>query len=128
MRPARLRPLAERRRNASLGKEKQNQDGGTAMKLTTITAGLLGAIVSTAALAQDNYPSRPLTYVVPYTPGGVTDNGARAIAKVLTEKLGQPVIVENKPGAGGIVGSEYVLRSKPDGYTFMYTASGPVGA
>jgi tripartite-type tricarboxylate transporter receptor subunit TctC len=98
------------------------------MKLTTITAALAGAIISTCAVAQDNYPSRPITYVVPFPPGGVTDNGARTIAKVLSEKIGQTVIVENKPGAGGIVGAEYVAQAKPDGYTFMYTSSGPVGA
>src|SRR5262245_19789263 len=97
------------------------------MKLTTIAVALAGAIVATTALAQ-NYPSRPLNYVVPFTPGGVTDNGARMIAKVLSEKIGQPVIVENKPGAGGIVGAEYVAQAKPDGYTFMYTSSAPVGA
>jgi tripartite-type tricarboxylate transporter receptor subunit TctC len=97
------------------------------MKPTTVTAALVGAIMATGALAQD-YPSRPLTYVVPFTPGGVTDNGARTIAKVLTEKIGQTVVVENKPGAGGIVGAEYVAQSKPDGYTFMYTSNGPVGA
>src|SRR5688500_13009353 len=97
------------------------------MRLSTIFAALAMAAIATGAFAQD-YPSRPLTYVVPFPPGGVTDNGARTIAKVLSEKIGQPVIVENKPGAGGIVGAEYVLNQKADGYTFMYTASGPLGA
>jgi tripartite-type tricarboxylate transporter receptor subunit TctC len=97
------------------------------MKLTTIGAALAAAVLATGAIAQE-YPSRPLTYIVPFPPGGVTDNGARTIAKVLSEKIGQTVIVENKPGAGGIVGSEYVLNQKPDGYTFMYTPSGPLGA
>ena len=97
------------------------------MKLATIAAAILTTVFTGAALAQD-YPSRPLTYIVPFPPSGVTDNGARTIAKVLSEKIGQTVIVENKPGAGGIVGAEYVLSQKPDGYTFMYTASGPVGA
>jgi tripartite-type tricarboxylate transporter receptor subunit TctC len=97
------------------------------MKLLSIFAALVTAAIASSAFAQD-YPSRPLTYVVPFPPGGVTDNGARAIAKVLAEKIGQPVIVENKPCAGGIVGAEYVLNQKPDGYTFMYTASGPLGA
>ena len=97
------------------------------MKLTAITTALVGAIMATSALAQD-YPTRPITDLVPFPPGGVTDNGARTIAKVLTEKIGQTVIVENKPGAGGIVGAEYVAQAKPDGYTFMYTSSGPVGA
>lgn len=81
----------------------------------------------TGASAQD-YPNKPLTYVVPFPPGGVTDNGARMVAKVLSEKIGQPVVVENKPGASGIVGAEYVLGTKPDGYTFLYAASGPLGA
>lgn len=97
------------------------------MRLPTISAAIAALAFAGAAFAQD-YPSRPLTYVVPFTPGGVTDNGARTIAKVLTEKIGQTVIVENKPGAGGIVGAEYVAQAKPDGYTFMYTSSGPVGA
>lgn len=99
------------------------------MRLATISAAILTAALAggAPALAQD-YPSRPLTYIVPFPPGGVTDNGARTIAKVLSEKIGQTVIVENKPGAGGIVGAEYVAQSKPDGYTFMYTSSGPVGA
>src|SRR5688572_4565188 len=97
------------------------------MRLPTIPAALAVLALASTALAQE-YPSRPLTYVVPFTPGGVTDNGARTIAKVLTEKIGQTVIVENKPGAGGIVGAEYVAQAKPDGYTFMYTSSGPVGA
>ncbi|MDQ8726219.1 tripartite tricarboxylate transporter substrate binding protein [Bradyrhizobium sp. LHD-71] len=97
------------------------------MRLTTSCAVFVAAVLATGAFAQD-YPSRPLTYVVPFTPGGVTDNGARMIAKVLSEKIAQPVIVENKPGAGGIVGAEYVAQAKPDGYTFMYTSSGPVGA
>ena len=99
------------------------------MKLATISTAILTIVLTGAALAQaQDYPSRPLTYIVPFPPGGVTDNGARTIAKVLSEKIGQTVIVENKPGAGGIVGAEYVLSQKPDGYTFMYTASGPVGA
>jgi tripartite-type tricarboxylate transporter receptor subunit TctC len=97
------------------------------MRLPTIPAALAVLALASTAFAQE-YPSRPLTYVVPFTPGGVTDNGARTIAKVLTEKIGQTVIVENKPGAGGIVGAEYVAQAKPDGYTFMYTSSGPVGA
>ncbi|ETR75418.1 MFS transporter [Afipia sp. P52-10] len=99
------------------------------MPLARVSAILVAAIAiaSSTALAEPGYPSKPLTYIVPFPPGGVTDNGARAVAKVLGEKLGQPVIVDNKPGAGGIVGSEYVLNAKPDGYTFMYAPHGPLG-
>lgn len=78
-----------------------------------------------SADAQD-YPSRPISWVVPYTAGGITDVGARTVAKVLSEHLGKPVIIENKPGAGGIVGAEFVANSKKDGYTLLYTANGIV--
>jgi tripartite-type tricarboxylate transporter receptor subunit TctC len=93
--------------------------------------GLFGAAVialafTFPAIAQQDYPNRPITWVVPFAPGGVTDNAARFTARSLGERLGQPIIVENKPGAGGIVGSEYVVNSKPDGYTFLYASSGPM--
>lgn len=93
------------------------------MKLRLAFLAVLAA--TSSAFAQD-YPSRPINWVVPYSPGGITDNGARTIAKVMSEQLGQPVIIENKPGAGGIVGAEYVANSKKDGYTFLYTANGIV--
>ena len=84
------------------------------MKLATAIAGALASLViTTAAIAQD-YPSRVITWVVPFPPGGVTDNGARTVAKVLSEKLGQQVIIDNKPGAGGIVGTEYVANAKKE--------------
>lgn len=80
---------------------------------------------SVSAAAQD-YPNRAISWVVPYAAGGITDNASRTIAKQLGEELGQPVVVENKPGAGGIVGAEYVAHAKPDGYTLLYTANGIV--
>ncbi|RYE64045.1 MAG: tripartite tricarboxylate transporter substrate binding protein, partial [Oxalobacteraceae bacterium] len=83
--------------------------------------------LSRPASAQQDYPNRPITWVVPFTPGGVTDNGARFVGKILGEKLGQPIVIENKPGAGGIVGTEYVVNAKPDGYMFLYGSSGPIG-
>lgn len=88
----------------------------------TAVALCLGA---SPALAQ-KYPDRPITWVVPFGPGTVTDNSARIVAKALGEKLGQNVLVENKPGAAGIVGTEYVMNAKPDGYTFLYGSSGPM--
>lgn len=98
---------------------------------TTIKLGaalLAMAFFTAGAQAQQQapYPNRPITWVVPFGAGGVTDNSARFVAKVLSEKLGQAVIVENKPGAGGIVGAEYVAQSKPDGYTMLYGSSGPM--
>jgi tripartite-type tricarboxylate transporter receptor subunit TctC len=77
------------------------------------------------ALAQA-YPSKPITWVVPFTPGGITDSGARVIAKALSERIGQPVLVENRPGAGGVVGTEHVAKSKPDGYTMVYGTAGTI--
>jgi tripartite-type tricarboxylate transporter receptor subunit TctC len=78
-----------------------------------------------AALA-DNFPSKPVTFVVPFPPGGPTDAMARTLAVALTESLGQSVIVENRAGAGGNIGADAVARSKPDGYTIMFGTSGPL--
>lgn len=64
--------------------------------------------------------------MVPFTPGGITDNGARVIAKALSEKIGQTVLVENRPGAGGVVGTEHVAKSNPDGYTIIYGTAGTI--
>jgi tripartite-type tricarboxylate transporter receptor subunit TctC len=90
-----------------------------------IASGLGTGIASGPSLAQ-TYPDRPITWVVPFGPGTVTDNSARVVAKALGEKIGQPVIIENKPGAAGIVGTEYAMNAKPDGYTFLYASSGPM--
>ena len=79
-----------------------------------------------AALAQD-FPNRPITWVVGFSPGGISDQGTRFVAKVFAEKLGQQVIVENKPGAAGIIAAEHVAQAKPDGYTILYGSSGPLG-
>ncbi|MDQ8729735.1 tripartite tricarboxylate transporter substrate binding protein [Bradyrhizobium sp. LHD-71] len=90
---------------------------------TGIASALLSMVVPTAAVAQQvPYPNRPITWVVPSGAGGVTDNSARFLAKVLSEKLGQPIVVDNKPGAGGIVGTEAVAQAKPDGYTMLYAS------
>lgn len=89
-----------------------------------------GVVCSSPALAQQklDYPSRPITLVVPFTPGGVTDSNSRVWAKKLSELLGQQVIVENKPGAGGNIGTEYVAKTKPDGYNLLYATQGTMAA
>lgn len=83
----------------------------------------LSVLSAVPAKAQD-YPNRPITLVVPFTAGGIADAGGRVVAKALSGILGQPVIVENKAGAGGIVGGEYVANAKPDGYTLLIASNG----
>ncbi len=72
-----------------------------------------------SAKAQDNYPQRAIKIIVPFTPGGVTDILARDISKYLNQRLGQPVIVENRGGANGNIGASMAAKSKPDGYTLL---------
>lgn len=85
---------------------------------TFAAAALLGATLASAAVAAD-YPVRPVKWIVPYPPGGTTDVLARIVAQWLTEKMGQPFIVENKPGAGNNIGTEAVINAAPDGYTML---------
>src|SRR5690606_26853316 len=68
-----------------------------------------------------NYPTRAVRIVVPYPPGGGTDVVARTVAQKMTETLGQPVVVDNRGGANGIIGTDVVAKSKPDGYTVLIT-------
>jgi len=83
-----------------------------------VLAALGAAALGPAARAAD-YPVRPVKWVVPYPPAGTTDVLARIVAQWLTEKMGQPFVVENKPGAGNNLGVEYVVNSPPDGYTML---------
>lgn len=95
------------------------------MKLSKLLVGLPTLIFSAAIFAQA-YPSKPITLVVPFPPGGSTDSVARAIGPKMSDKLGQSVIVENKAGATGTVGAGYVKRADPDGYTLLVTSLGPL--
>jgi tripartite-type tricarboxylate transporter receptor subunit TctC len=84
---------------------------------------VLFALAAGMASAQEPYPSRPITMVVPYPPGGVTDTLARLVAERMRPGLGQPVVIENVPGAGGSVGTGRVARATPDGYTIVLSNS-----
>jgi len=77
----------------------------------------LGAILSSVAVAQSNYPNKPINFIVPYGAGGGADSRSRQIAQKMSVILKQPIIVDNKPGAGGNIGTEFISRAAPDGYT-----------
>src|SRR4051812_13918922 len=83
-----------------------------------LLAPLFVALATSAAPAQ-NYPSKPVRLVLPYAPGGIIDYVGRTLAQHLGETIGQPVVAENRPGAGGIAGTDMVARSAPDGYTLV---------
>lgn len=89
--------------------------------LHALTAGLFAVLTLSPATAQaqaaENWPSKGLTLIVPYAPGGFSDTRMRLLARKLSDKLGQPVVVENKGGAGGVIGTAMVAKAAPDGYT-----------
>ncbi len=85
---------------------------------------LSAAGLALPALAQA-YPAKPIRIIVPYAAGGSTDQLARAIQQPMSETLGQPVIIENKPGAGGTIGVDTVVKAPPDGYTLVFGNTGP---
>ncbi|MCE2948710.1 MAG: tripartite tricarboxylate transporter substrate binding protein [bacterium] len=87
----------------------------TAVSAAALTAAF--ALLSAAAAAQPAYPSKPLRMIVPFTPGGFTDLMARTVGEQLARSLGQPVLIDNRPGANGIIGAEALSKATPDGYT-----------
>jgi tripartite-type tricarboxylate transporter receptor subunit TctC len=87
-------------------------------------AALAAALASPWALAQSKWPAKPIRIVVPFGPGGVADLTARAVGQKLGEQLGQSVVVDNRPGAGGITAGEMVAHAEPDGYTLLLMSNG----
>ena len=96
------------------------------MKTLLQFAFLLSAFCYSLQAAAQGWPARPIRFIAPFPPGGGTDLNARMIAPRLSEALGQQVVVENRPGAGGMVGTELVAKSAPDGYNLVIATIGPI--
>ncbi len=101
-------------------------DMGVFRSLKKVLIALLTAAAVALPVHADTFPSRTIRIIVPYAPGGSIDLTARVIAKNLQESVGQPVIVENKPGANGVIGIEDLMRSDPDGHTLIILSDSPV--
>lgn len=89
-----------------------------------VAAAFVAALAAVSSVQAQDYPSRLVRLVVPQAAGGGTDTFARAIGQKLSERWGQPVVIENKAGAGGVVGTDFVAKSPPDGYTLLVTYEG----
>src|SRR3954463_7593777 len=87
---------------------------------------MLAALALPLLAAAQGYPARAVKVVVPWPPGQATDIAARIVAQKLQENLGQPFVVDNRPGAGGSIGTEAVAKSAGDGYTLLAASSGPI--
>jgi tripartite-type tricarboxylate transporter receptor subunit TctC len=104
---------------------RNNSCGGATRRAAALL--VLGAVITIAShsWAQD-YPNRPIRFILPVPPGGSVDTMARIMSEKLRQKMGQPIIVENRPGAGNLIGIDAVLQAAPDGYTFLFGPGSPV--
>ncbi|WP_032960016.1 tripartite tricarboxylate transporter substrate-binding protein, partial [Bordetella hinzii] len=101
--------------------KKRASMAGTVGALVLGGLAVLGALAAPAARAA--YPDKPITIVVPFSPGSATDTSARIISEKLGPRLNVPIVIENKPGASGTIGSAFAARAQPDGYTLILTSS-----
>ena len=92
------------------------------MKTAAAATALLAALSSAGAAAAD-YPTRPVRLVIPFVPGGSNDIVGRVVAQQLSERLGKPVVIDNRGGAGGIIGMQAAASAAPDGYTLLVTSA-----
>jgi tripartite-type tricarboxylate transporter receptor subunit TctC len=91
----------------------------TTIRMMRLVGLLLGCVIASAQAQTEHYPNRPITVVVPFPPGGLTDVPARLAASLMQDKLGQGVVLENRTGGSGVVGAAYAARATPDGYTLF---------
>src|SRR4051812_25578915 len=85
---------------------------------------LAGTALAATAFAQAAYPNKPIRIIVPFTAGSATDTMARTVGDAMARSMGQPIIIDNKPGAGGTIGAAQVAKSEPDGYTILVHSAG----
>src|SRR5712692_4414060 len=117
---------------ARIFREARREDGGeeekevTGRRAALSLAATLAILTPHAVAAADAYPARPIRFVVAFPPGGGTDIIARSIAQKLAERLARQGVVENRPGAGGNIGTDIVAKSAPDGYTMLMGSAGPL--
>jgi tripartite-type tricarboxylate transporter receptor subunit TctC len=98
----------------------------TMKPVITIATMALAGLAAAPTIAKADYPDRPIRIIVPYTPGGTVDLLARMIGPKLTEAWGQPVVIDNRPGAGGNIGADAAAKSPPDGYTLFLSTNAPL--
>ncbi len=80
---------------------------------------LAGVLAAPRGVRADAWPTRSIAWIVPFTPGGITDTSARLVGQALAARIGQTVVIENRPGAGGSIGTEAAARAAPDGHTIL---------
>ncbi|MDB5839674.1 MAG: extra-cytoplasmic solute receptor [Herminiimonas sp.] len=99
---------------------------GAALAIFTVGAMLAGPVAAQSAAGAANYPNKPIKLIAPFAAGGVADVMARLVGDKLSKSMGTPVIVENRPGAGGNIGADVVAKAEPDGYTLLMASAGIV--
>jgi tripartite-type tricarboxylate transporter receptor subunit TctC len=106
-----------------MNREDRDKPPAALHRRTLLSSGLVLAGMTAPAAAQSAYPNRPVRVLVNYSPGGAADSVARIVFAKLSERLGQPFVVENRPGGGGTIGASVVAHAAPDGYTIMHEAT-----